>query len=151
MSFPSYAGQGDTNEGSGFEYTKRFSMPIWNTVLQTTFDYLGPAFSLDTFMKHFNDPNKIIEAKLPWTIWGSTTEVANFIHNSELRRLPMIRNAFVLQELNEEARLFGAIFTYRQLKMVWLAHCGAADSAQTSREEQPILSDVGLGINPMVS
>lgn len=67
-------------------------------------------------MSVFNDPNAIVEAKLPWTIWGVTTEVANFIYNPELRRLLMIRNQHVRHELNQEARLFCVIFTYRQLK-----------------------------------
>lgn len=60
-------------------------------------------------MKNFNDPTKIAEAELPCTIWGVTTEVANFIHDTELRRLPMIRNPFVRRELNQEAGLCGAI------------------------------------------
>lgn len=58
-------------------------------------------------MKHFNDHFRIEEARLPWTIWGSTTEYANFVHNSELRRLPMIRNSFVRHDLNREAALMG--------------------------------------------
>ncbi|KAF3405366.1 hypothetical protein DPV78_003158 [Talaromyces pinophilus] len=40
---------------------------------------------------------------------GATTEVANFIHNPEFRRLPMIRNQSVRLEINHEARLFGAM------------------------------------------
>lgn len=108
-------------------------MPIWNVILQTVYDYMGPAFGKDTFMSIFNNPTAISDAKLPWTIWGASTEVVNFIHNTELRRLPMIRNQFVRHELNREASLFGAIFMYRQLKMRYLAHCRAADAGLTSR------------------
>jgi hypothetical protein len=72
-------------------------------------------------MKVFNNTGKIAEAKPPWTIWGATTEVANFIHSTELRCLPMIRNQLVRKELNQEAGFFGALFTYRQPKVVRLA------------------------------
>lgn len=94
-------------------------------------------------MKHFNDPEKIREARLPWTIWGTTTEFAHFVHNTELRRLPMLRNRFVRQGLHREASLWGSIFTYCHLKSVWLAHSRAADAARKSHEQLPeVLSDV---------
>ena len=112
---PPFAESLETSETSAFNCTRRFTMFIWNTVLQTTFNFFGPVFSEETFMAAFNDPNAILEAKLPWTILGGTTEVANFIHNPDLRRLPMIRNQSVRHELNQEAGLFGASFTYRAL------------------------------------
>lgn len=59
-------------------------------------------------MKHFNDPSRIEEARLPWTIWGSTTEYANFVQDSEMQRLPMMRNPFLRHHLNLEAALMGA-------------------------------------------
>lgn len=94
-------------------------------------------------MKYFNNPDKIRDARLPWTIWGTTTEFAHFVHNTELRRLPMIRNRFVRQDLRREASLWGAIFAYRHLKMVWLAHSRAADAARQSHEQSPeVLSNV---------
>lgn len=133
----------EITEQSAAEYTQRFTFPVWNTILQTVFDYLGPAFSTDSFMKHFNDPAMILEARLPWTIWGATTEFAHFVHNPELRRLPMIRNRFVRQDLRREAALWGAIFAYRHLKSVWLAHCRAVDAARISSEYFPeVLSEV---------
>ncbi|KAF3402855.1 hypothetical protein DPV78_004017 [Talaromyces pinophilus] len=122
------------------DYMHRFTFPVWNTILQATFDYHGAAFSKETFMKHFNDRSRIEEARLPWTIWGSTTEYANFVHNSELRRLPMIRNSFVRHGLNREAALMGALFGYRRLKTVWLAHMRAADTAGNTDGE--VLSEV---------
>ncbi|PCG93943.1 Hypothetical protein PENO1_081070 [Penicillium occitanis (nom. inval.)] len=124
------------------DYMHRLTFPVWNTILQATFDYHGAAFSKETFMKHFNDPSRIGEARLPWTIWGSTTEYANFVHNSELRRLPMIRNSFVRHGLNREAALMGALFGYRHLKTVWLAHMRAADTAGNTDGE--VLSEDDL-------
>lgn len=79
----------DHGDTAAFEYTRRFTMPIWNAVLNLAFDYMGPIFLEPSFMKYYNNPQKIYEAKLPWTIWDAVTEVSNFGHNSELRRLPI--------------------------------------------------------------
>lgn len=57
----------------------------------------------------------ILEALLTWTIWGATTEFAHFVHNAELRRLPMIRKRFVRQDLRREAALWGSNLAYRHL------------------------------------
>lgn len=108
---PAFVDSAKKNETSASNYTRHLTS-IWIAVLPTTFNFFGPIFSEDIFMTAFNDPNTILDAKLPWTIWGATTEVANFIHNTELRRLPMIRTQAVRHELNQEPRLFGAIFTY---------------------------------------
>jgi hypothetical protein len=133
----------DITEQSATEYTQRFTFPVWNTVLQLAFDYLGPAFSTDTFMKHFNNPAVIAEAKLPWTIWGVITEFAHFVHNPELRRLPRLRNRAFRQDLRREAGLWGTVLMYRYLKSVWLAHSRAADTARASNDTYPkVLSDV---------
>lgn len=94
-------------------------------------------------MEYFNNTEKIRDAELLWTIWGTTNEFSHFVHNTELRRLPMIRNRFVRQDLRREASLCGAIFAYRHLKMVWLAHNRAADAARQSHEQSAeILSNV---------
>lgn len=66
---PPFAESSDNMETSAFAYTRRFTMFIWNAVLQTTFNLFGPIFSQETFMAAFNDPSAILEAKLPWTIW----------------------------------------------------------------------------------
>lgn len=52
----------EKSEHPAYEYARRFTMPIWNAVLQLFFDYLGPVFPTTTFMEQFNDPKNIVES-----------------------------------------------------------------------------------------
>lgn len=70
-----------------------------------------------------------------WTLPGPDSR-----YNSELRRHPMIRNPVVRHDLNQEAALMGALFGYRHLKMTWLAHMCAADTAGNADGE--VLNEV---------
>lgn len=78
-------------------------------------------------MSHFNDRSRIEEMKKPWTIWGTVIEVADFVHNAEVRRIEALHTSAFRNLINEQDGLFGALVTYRYLKGTldgWQTCCG---------------------------
>ncbi|KAL4966738.1 uncharacterized protein BDV14DRAFT_34454 [Aspergillus stella-maris] len=61
----------DSSQTAAYEYMRRFFSPQWYSILSTTPRYIGPVFSQLTFMREYNTEAKIVEARLPWTIWGN--------------------------------------------------------------------------------
>lgn len=79
--------------------------------------------------------------RLPWTTWGAVMETSHYIHNPELRRLRCLNTPEIREDLMAEGALFGAIWTYRNLKRIWLRDRAPVYTAAASQTPQPLPDD----------
>lgn len=54
----------DHTHAKAVEYNRRFTLPYWNWLLHTVYEYCGSIFSTETFMNHWNNENTIVRIPL---------------------------------------------------------------------------------------
>ncbi|GAD94395.1 hypothetical protein NFIA_024070 [Paecilomyces variotii No. 5] len=124
------------------EYNRRFTQRQWDDLLALSWDFTGGAFPMPGFLEGYRDRTKIEDSCLPWTIWGNVMVRYMPTVNPEMKRLSAILGTAAKADLSREGSLFGARFTYWQLKRVWVEDRSRAQTATTGpHSNQGILSE----------